>query len=81
MGAYEFSSSIPTTFDSANSGNWNATSTWVCNCIPNGTLPVRIMSTHILTVPTAYILQAKGLRFISMGKVTLQGTGKVNVSN
>jgi hypothetical protein len=69
------------TFDSATSGNWNATSTWVCSCIPNGTLPVRIMSTHNVTVPTAYIGQAKGLRFISTGKVTLQGTGKVNVIN
>jgi hypothetical protein len=70
-----------TTFDSAISGNWNVTSTWICNCIPNGTLPVRIMSTHIVTVPTAYIGQAKGLRFISTGKLTLQGTGKVNVIN
>lgn len=70
-----------TSFDSAISGNWNATSTWTCNCIPNGTLPVRIMSTHIVTVPTAYTGQAKGLRFISTGKVTLQGTGKVNVVN
>jgi hypothetical protein len=81
MGAYEFSSSTLTTFDSATSGNWNATSTWVCSCIPNGTLPVRIMSNHIVTVPTTYIGQAKGLRFISTGKVTLQGTGKVNVIN
>ncbi len=71
----------PTTFDSATSGNWNASSTWTCNCIPDGTLPVRIMSTHIVTVPTAYTGLAKGLRFISTGKVTLQGTGKVNVSN
>jgi hypothetical protein len=71
----------PTTFDSANSGNWNATSTWICSCIPNGTLPVRIMSTHIITVPTTYTGQAKGLRFASTGKVTLQGTGKVNVIN
>jgi hypothetical protein len=70
-----------TTFDSAISGNWNAISTWTCSCIPNGTLPVRIMSTHIVTVPTAYIGQAKGLRFASTGKVTLQGTGKVNVIN
>jgi hypothetical protein len=70
-----------TTFDSAITGNWNATSTWVCSCIPNGTLPVRIMSTHIVTVPTAYTGQAKGLRFASTGKVTLQGTGKVNVIN
>jgi hypothetical protein len=70
-----------TTFDSAITGNWNVTSTWVCGCIPNGTLPVRIMSTHIVTVPTAYTGQAKGLRFASTGKVTLQGTGKVNVIN
>jgi hypothetical protein len=81
MGAYEFSSSTLTTFDSATSGNWNATSTWFCSCIPNGTLPVRIMSNHIVTVPTTYIGQAKGLRFMSTGKVTLQGTGKVNVIN
>ena len=75
-------STVPaTTFDSATSGNWNATATWTCNCIPNGTLPVRIMSTHNITVPTAYTGQAKGLRFISTGKVTLQGTGKVNVVN
>ena len=72
---------IQSTFDSANSGNWNAASTWLCNCIPNGTLPVRIMGTHNVTVPTAYTGQAKGLRFISTGKVTLQGTGKVNVVN
>jgi Ig-like domain CHU_C associated len=70
-----------TTFDSAITGNWNVTSTWICSCIPNGTLPVRIMSTHIVTVPTAYTGQAKGLRFASTGKVTLQGTGKVNVIN
>ena len=70
-----------TSFDSANTGNWNATSTWNCSCIPDGTLPVRIMSTHIVTVPTAYTGQAKGLRFMSTGKVTLQGTGKVNVTN
>ena len=70
-----------TTFDSAFTGNWNATSTWVCSCIPDGTLPVRVMSNHIVTVPTAYIGQAKGLRFASTGKVTLVGTGKVNVVN
>ena len=70
-----------TTFDSANSGNWNATTTWVCSCLPNGTLPVRIMSTHNVTVPTTYIGQAKGLRFVSTGKVILQGTGTVNVVN
>jgi Ig-like domain CHU_C associated len=70
-----------TTFDSAISGNWNVTSTWICNCIPNGTLPVRIMSTHIVTVPTAYTGQAKGLQFSSTGKLTLQGTGTVNVIN
>jgi hypothetical protein len=70
-----------TSFDSANSGNWNVASTWTCNCIPDGTLPVRIMSTHIITVPTAYTGQAKGLQLISTGKVTLQGTGKVNVIN
>ncbi len=68
-------------FDSANTGDWNATSTWICSCIPDGTLPVRIMSTHIVTVPTAYTGQAKGLRFMSTGRVTLQGTGKVNVIN
>lgn len=70
-----------TSFDSAISGNWNTASTWICNCIPNGTLPVRVMSTHIITVPTSYTGQAKGLRFMSTGKVTLQGTGKVNVIN
>lgn len=69
------------TFDSATSGNWDVTSTWICGCIPNGTLPVRVMSTHIITVPTAYTGQAKGLRFMSTGKVTLQGTGTVNVVN
>ena len=70
-----------TSFDSANTGNWNIASTWICSCIPDGTLPVRIMNTHIVTVPTAYTGQAKGLRFMSTGKVTLQGTGKVNVTN
>ena len=70
-----------TSFDSANTGNWNIASSWICSCIPDGTLPVRIMSTHIVTVPTAYTGQAKGLRFMSTGKVTLQGTGKVNVTN
>ena len=70
-----------TSFDSANTGNWNIASTWICSCIPDGTLPVRIMNTHIVTVPTAYTGQAKGLLFMSTGKVTLQGTGKVNVTN
>ena len=70
-----------TSFDSANTGNWNIASTWICSCIPDGTLPVRIMNTHIVTVPTAYTGQAKGLRFMSTGKVTLLGTGKVNVTN
>jgi Beta-propeller repeat len=74
-------STTSASFESATTGNWDVASTWVCNCIPNGTLPVRIMSTHIITVPTTYIGQAKGLQFMGTGKVTLQGTGKVNVVN
>ncbi|MBD2702213.1 M36 family metallopeptidase [Spirosoma sp. BT702] len=71
----------PTAFSSAQTGNWNVPTTWDCNCIPNGTLPVQIMSTHVVTVPTAYTGQAKKLKFTGSGKVRLEGTGKVNIVN
>jgi hypothetical protein len=72
---------IPTSFDTAASGNWNANSTWLCNCLPDGTMPVRIMGTHNVTVPTGITGQAKGLRYMGAGKVSLQGTGKVELNN
>ncbi|GAB3717413.1 hypothetical protein GCM10027592_59500 [Spirosoma flavus] len=70
-----------TAFSSAQSGNWNVPTTWDCNCVPNGTLPVQIMSSHVVTVPTAYTGQAKKLKFLGTGKVRLEGTGKVSVVN
>lgn len=66
-----------TSFDSAVSGNWNVPGTWTCNCIPDGSLPVRIQTNHTVTIPDAVTGQAKGLHLIGDGKVSLQGTGKV----
>lgn len=77
MGAYEYIFY----FDSATTGNWDNSATWTCNCIPDGSLPVRINSNHIVTVPDGYTGQAKGLHYRDSGTINLQGTGIVNVSN
>jgi hypothetical protein len=69
------------TFDSATSGNWNVAGTWLCNCIPDGTKPVRILNTHTVTVPAAYSGQAKGVTFSGSGKLSIQSTGKVTMPN
>ena len=77
MGAYEYIFY----FDSATTGNWDNSATWTCNCIPDGSLPVRINSNHMVTVPDGYTGQAKGLNYRDSGTINLQGTGIVNVSN
>jgi hypothetical protein len=69
------------TFDSAMSGNWNVPGTWLCNCIPDGTKPVRILNTHIVTVPNAFTGQTKGVTFVGSGQLSVQGSGKVNMQN
>jgi hypothetical protein len=69
------------TFDSATSGNWNVPGTWLCNCIPNGTKPVRILNTHTVTLPNAYTGQAKGVTFMGSGRLSVQGTGKVTMQS
>ncbi|CCH00209.1 hypothetical protein FAES_2200 [Fibrella aestuarina BUZ 2] len=68
-----------TSVESVTSGLWNAPSTWSCNCVPNGTLPVRIL--HTVTVPDAYTGQAKGIRFSGNGKLSVQGSGQVATLN
>ncbi len=72
---------LPTSFDSVRSGNWDVPTTWNCNCIPDGTRPVQIMDSHIVTLPNAYTGQAKGVRFFGTGQISQQGTGRVNMMN
>jgi hypothetical protein len=69
------------TFDSATSGNWNVPGTWTCNCIPDGTKPVRILDTHTVTVPNAYTGQAKGVHLMGSGQLNLHQSGKVSMQN
>ncbi|MBD2699077.1 M36 family metallopeptidase [Spirosoma sp. BT702] len=71
----------PPSFSSAQSGNWDVPTTWSCSCVPDGTLPVRIMESHIVTVPNAYTAQIKGIRFMGTGRVRVEGTGKLRVLN
>ncbi|WP_332368244.1 M36 family metallopeptidase [Spirosoma telluris] len=54
---------VPTSFNSIKTGNWDEPSTWSCNCIPDGTLPVQIMDSHTVTIPNAYVGQAKGVLY------------------
>ncbi|MEZ0607933.1 M36 family metallopeptidase [Fibrella sp. WM1] len=71
---------MPGTFvESVASGPWNAPSTWNCNCIPNGTLPIRVL--HTVTVPDAYTGQAKGIRFGGNGRLSVQGSGQIATLN
>ena len=77
MGAYEYIFY----FDSATSGNWNVPATWTCNCVPDGTLPVRINSNHQVNIPDGYTGQAKGIMYKNTGTLTLTGSGKIDVSN
>lgn len=77
MGAYEYIFY----FDSVTSGNWNVPTTWTCNCIPDGTLPVRINSNHQVNIPDGYTGQAKGIMYKNTGTLTLTGSGKIDVSN
>jgi hypothetical protein len=74
MGAYELISN----FDTATSGNWNINTTWKCNCIPDGSLPVRIMSNHEVIIPDGMTGQAKGIKFVGDGKLMPHGTGSIN---
>jgi hypothetical protein len=72
----------PTTFDTATSGNWNAPATWTCNCVPDGSLPVQIMSNHVVTVPGGYTALAKQtVRYMATGRISLQATGRVRITN
>ncbi len=75
MGAYELIGN----FDSAISGSWDVNATWKCNCIPDGSLPVRIMGNHEITIPNGMTGQAKGLKFVADGKLMPLGTGNVNI--
>ncbi|WP_375446289.1 M36 family metallopeptidase [uncultured Fibrella sp.] len=72
--------SPPAAYESITSGIWNTPSTWNCNCVPDGSLPVRIMNGHTVIMPTAYVGQAKGIRFVGTGKLSAQGTGRVKLS-
>ncbi|MBN8823578.1 MAG: M36 family metallopeptidase [Spirosoma sp.] len=72
---------MPPPYNSVQSGNWNLPSTWNCNCIPDGTRSVQIMDTHTVTIPNAYTGLAKGVQFFGTGKLTMQGTGKVSITN
>ncbi|MVM28788.1 hypothetical protein GO755_01995 [Spirosoma sp. HMF4905] len=72
---------VPAVFASIKTGDWDMPSTWNCNCIPDGSLPVQIMDTHTVTIPNAYVAQAKGLRFIGTGKILQLGTGRINIGN
>jgi hypothetical protein len=75
MGAYELIGN----FDTANSGSWDTSATWKCNCIPDGSLPVRIMGNHEITIPDGMTGQAKGLKFVADGKLLPLGTGSINI--
>ena len=75
MGAYE----LITNFDTALSGSWDVNSTWKCNCIPDGSLPVRIMGSHEVTIPDGMTGQARGLKFVADGKLMPLGTGSINI--
>jgi hypothetical protein len=75
MGAYELIGN----FDTNASGNWGVNTTWKCNCIPDGSLPVRIMGNHEITIPDGMTGQAKGLKFAADGKLLPLGTGSVNI--
>ncbi|GAB3705280.1 hypothetical protein GCM10027592_37570 [Spirosoma flavus] len=72
---------LPTSYNSAQSGNWDVPTTWSCNCVPDGTLPVWIMEAHIVTVPDAYTAQTKGMKLLGTGRVRLEGTGKLKLVN
>lgn len=43
------------------SGNWNATSTWSCNCIPTAANNLTIQAAHTVTIPAAYAATAASL--------------------
>ena len=75
MGAYELIGN----FDTADSGTWALNSTWKCNCIPDGSLPVRIMGNHEVSIPDGMTGQAKGLKFVGNGKLLPLGTGSINI--
>jgi Fungalysin metallopeptidase (M36) len=75
MGAYELIGN----FDTANSGGWDVNSTWKCNCVPDGSLPVRIMGNHEVIIPNGMTGQAKGLKFVGDGKLLPMGTGSINI--
>ncbi|GAB4037545.1 M36 family metallopeptidase [Spirosoma gilvum] len=70
-----------TAFISVQTGSWDVSATWNCNCVPDGSLPVQIMDTHTVTIPNAYTGLAKGVQFFGTGKVSVQGSGKVNIVN
>ncbi|GAB3997712.1 hypothetical protein GCM10028807_43440 [Spirosoma daeguense] len=69
-----------TAFNSVQVGNWNAASTWNCNCVPDGSLPVEV--SHAVTVPTGYTgLSKQRVKLLSGGRVIVSGTGKVKLVN
>lgn len=70
-----------TTVESVQVGAWNVPGTWTCNCIPDNTMPVRILNTHTVTIPDAYTGQAKSIQFVGNGSVRMLGTGKVKLGN
>ncbi|MBC7866337.1 MAG: hypothetical protein H7X88_02275 [Gloeobacteraceae cyanobacterium ES-bin-316] len=61
---------------SQSSGPWNAPSTWLCNCVPQGDDEVLIKTNHSVTVTAAMgILQCDKLTLETGANISVSGTG------
>ena len=58
---------VPTEIKSITTGNWNATTTWDCACIPNLTDNVRIKSPNTVTVTSTATEQGCAKIFVEIG--------------
>jgi len=65
-------SSPTATANTAQSGNWNTTSTWQCGTIPTATNIVQIQSGHIIELNTD--AHAKSVNFLGTGNINYTGT-------
>jgi endonuclease G, mitochondrial len=58
---------LPPEITSVNSGNWNATTTWNCVCVPSLTDNVRIKSPNTVTVTSSATEQGCAKIFVEVG--------------
>lgn len=76
--ANTFRVGFPNVIQSIATGNWSATSTWDCACVPTATDNVQINNTHNVTVDATYSVTNAGV--VAGGTLTVPAAGNLTVT-